>query len=104
MGIEDAIAEEETDSAKEEVDKDRLMMATATFGKKTKVHEEPSAEGGASMPDQTDKTTPYDVGIVAKSATMKRTVERRRVSRRLQADNSPIMSPTLNTTTMVDCS
>ena len=59
---------------------------------------------GVFMPDQAVKTTPSNADIVTKLATMKRTAERRRVSRRLQVENWPIMPLTLNTMPMVDCS
>ena len=72
MGVEDAIVEEEANSGKEEVDKDYLMMTTPTFDKIMEVHEEPSEDGGASMPDQASKTTPSNADTMAKSVTMKK--------------------------------
>ena len=94
---------EETDSAKDEANKVRPIKITPVFDKKAETIEEHFKEGGASMLNQADKTMSSNVDIVPKSTAMKRIVERRRTSRLLQAGNSPIMPPTLNTMTMVDC-
>ena len=79
------------------------MKTTPNFGKKTETTEEHSEEGGASILVQGDKTTQLNVDIVAKSATMKKSAERRSMSQLPQADNSPIMPPTPTMTTMAEC-
>ena len=47
---EEDAAEKEADSSKDEVDEVRLMITTPNFGNKTEAIEEPSEEGGASIP------------------------------------------------------
>ena len=49
--------EEEADSAKAEMINVRPMNTTPITSRKSKTHEERSAKGGATIPDQADKTT-----------------------------------------------
>ena len=104
MEEEDATMQEEEDSSKDKAGTLQPMKTTPITGKTMQNQEECSKEEGASIPNQTNKTTPSNVDIVAKSATVKRSVERRRVSRLLQVSNSPIMPPTSNTMIMVNYS
>ena len=100
---EEDMAEQEADSAKDEAaDEVRLTTTTPKFGNKTEAIEEPSEEGGASIPVRVDKTRSNAV-IAEKSATMKKSAERRSVSRLPQADNSPITPPTPTMKIMAEC-
>ena len=63
MVLEDEVAEEEADWAKEEANKVCLMRVTPTFGKKAATPMERSEGGGASMSGQADKTTACNAAI-----------------------------------------
>ena len=103
---EDAAMQEEADSAKDtadEADKARFTKTTHNYGNKMEAIEEPSEEGGATIPVRVDKTR-SNADIAEKSAIAKRSAERRCVSRRPQADNSRITQPTPTTMTTADYS
>ena len=100
---EEDAAKQEVDSTKDEADKVRPMKTTPNFGKKMETREERSEEGGFSMLAQADKTPP-NADIAEKSATTKKSAERRSVNRLPQADNSRIMPPTPTTKTFPECS
>ena len=99
---EDAAMQEEADSAKDEADEAQLTKTTRNFGIKTEAIEEPSEEGGASIPVRANKPRSNAV-IAEKSATMKKSAERRSASRLPQADNSPITPPTPTMKIMAEC-
>ena len=65
--------------------------------------EEPSEEGGASMPDKVGKQCHLLESIVEGFVIATRCAEKE-ASRLLQADNSQTTPPTLNTMTTVDYS
>ena len=96
------VAEDEVATAKEG-DSVHLTKGTQTFGKMTKVIEEPSEEGGASMTNKIGKCGPLHAIIVGSSTIAKRSVENKEASRLPQVD-SQTTPPTPNTTTMVDYS
>ena len=103
---EDAAVQGEADSAKDaadEADKVRPTTTTPNFDNKMEAIEGPSEEGGATIPVRVDKTR-SNADIAAKSATEKKSVERRCVSPRPQAVNSQITPPTPSTTTTTDYS
>ena len=100
---EDAAVQGEADSAKDAADKARSTTTTPNFGNKMEAIEEPSEEGGAIIPVQVDKTQ-SNADIAEKSATAKKSAERRCASRRPQADNSRITPPTPTTMTTADYS
>ena len=77
----------EADSAKDKVDEVRPTKTTPNFGYKTEAIEEPSEEGGTSIPARTNKTRP-NADIAENSATTKKSVERRSVNTLPQAHNS----------------
>ena len=79
----------EADSVKDEADKVRLTKTTPNFGRKTKAIEEPSEEGGSSIPVRADKTRP-NADIAENSATTKKSAKRRSMNPLPQADNSRI--------------
>ena len=95
--------EQEADSTNYEADKVRLTKTTPNFGHKTEAIEEPSEEGGASIPVQADKIRP-NADITENSATTKKSAERRSANRLPQANNSRITPPTPTTKTMAECS
>ena len=96
------VAQDEVEA--EEVDSTYPTMGTQNFGKKTKAIEEPSQEGGASMPNKVGKPFHLRVTIAAKSAIAKRSVEKEEVSQPRQVDNSQITPRTWNTRTTADSS
>ena len=57
----------------------RPTKTTPNFGRKMEAIEEPSEEGGASIPARADKTLP-NADIVENLATTKKSVERRSVN------------------------
>ena len=65
MVVEGTIVEEEADLAKEEADEVYLMRVVPTSDKKVKKIVEHLEEGGAIMPNQADKTTPWNVATMA---------------------------------------
>ena len=79
------------------------MKTTANFDNKTESIEEPSEEGGASMTNKVGKQCHLPATIVGRSATAKKSIERRSVSQLPQTDNSSIMPPTLTMMTMTKC-
>ena len=93
--------EQEADSSKDEADEVRPMKTTPNFGKKAEIIEEHSKERGVSMSVQATKTPP-NADIAAKSATTKKSAERRSTNRFPQADNSRITPQTMKT--MAECS
>ena len=100
---EDAVVQEEADSAKDEADEARLTKTTRNFGIKTEAIEEPSEEGGASIPVRTDKAR-SNADIAEKSVTTKKNVIRRYASRLPLADNSPTTPSTPTMTIAAECS
>ena len=87
--------------AVEEVDLIHFTKGSQTFDNKTEAIEEPSEEGRASMPNKVGKHGPLLAIIVGRSATAKRSAERKEDSWPPQADNSQTTPPTPNTMTMV---
>ena len=96
------VAEDEVEA--EEVDLTYPTKGTQTFCKRTEALEEPSEEGGASMPNKVDKPCHLHAITVGRFTTVKKSAERKEVSRLPQVENSQTAPATLNTTTMVDCS
>ena len=92
--VEDEVEEEEVNST-------YPAKGTQTFGKKTEAIEEPSEEGGASMPNKVGKQCHLLAIIAAETAIAKRSAEKEEASQLPQADNSQTTPPTPNTTTMV---
>ena len=66
--------------------------------------EEPSEEGGASKPNKVGKQGPERATIAAKSATVRRSAEERKVSRLRQVDNLQTTPTTPNTRITADYS
>ena len=98
---EDVAVQEEANSAKDaadEADKVRPTTTTPNFDNKMETIEEPSEEGGATNPVRADKPQ-SNADIAAKSATAKKSAERRCVSPCPQAFNLRITQPTPSTTT-----
>ena len=60
-------------------------------------------EGEVAIPDRANKTTPTSADTMARLATMRQSVARRRASRPLQADNSQTTPPTPTTTIVAGC-
>ena len=79
--------EREADSAKDKADEVRPTTTTPNVGRKTEVNEEPLQEGGVSTSARVVKTQP-NADIAEKSATTKKSAERRCANRLAQADNS----------------
>ena len=76
---------------------------TLNYGNKMEAIGEPWVEGGAIITVRADKPR-SNADIAAKSATTKKSAERRCVSRHPQVDNSRITPPTPSKTTIVDYS
>ena len=87
------VAEDEVMVA-EEIGMAHLTKGIQTFCKRTEALEEPSEEGGASMPNKVGKQCHLPATIVGRSTTAKRSAERKEVSRLPQAGNSQTMPPT----------
>ena len=66
--------EREADSAKDKADEVRPTKTTPNFGCKTEAIEEPSEEGGASIPARADKTQP-NADIAENSTTTKKSAK-----------------------------
>ena len=79
------------------------MKTAPNFGTKTETTEDHLGEGGPSRPVQAVKTTHLNVDIMVKSGTMKKSDERRSMSRLPQADYPPITPPTPTMKTMAEC-
>ena len=77
---EDAVKQEEADLAKDEADELQRIETTPNFGKKMETTWKRLEEGRTSMPVQAYKTQ-SNMDIARKSATTKRSVERRSVVR-----------------------
>ena len=75
---EEDVVEQEADLSKDEVHKVRLTKRSP--GRKTGTIEEPSKEGGVSIPVRAAQTPP-NADIVEKSATMMKGAERRNANR-----------------------
>ena len=104
MEEEDMVVEEAVDLAEVKTTKDKPMNQTSTTDKMLQTRKGRFAKGGANMTNQVDKTTPPNVDIVVNLATMRKSVERRRVSWHLRVENSLTMLGTRIMTTMVKCS
>ena len=97
--------EEKDDSTKADITKNNLENIASTIDKTFQMRKaECLAKGEAIMPNQADKNLPSSANTVVNSASTRQSVARRRVSRPLEADNSPTTPQTLTTTNMVECS
>ena len=90
--VEDEVEEEEVNST-------YPAKGTQTFDKKTDAIEEPSKEGGASMPNKVGKICHLPATIAESSAIAKRSAEKEEVNRLHQAENSQTIQPMRNTPT-----
>ena len=98
MVVEDEVAAEEV-TALEEANSAHHTKGTQTF---TEAIKEPSEEGGASTPNMVGKRGPQLAIIAAKSATTRRSVGKREVSRLQQVDNSQTTHRTPTTTIVAE--
>ena len=88
----------------EEVDSTYPTKGVHIFGKDTEAIEEPSQEGGASMPNKVGERRHLRAPTAAKSAIAKRSAEKDEASQLQQAGNSQITPRTRNTRTTADSS
>ena len=99
---EEDVDEQKDDSAKDKADEVQTTKTTPNFGRKTEGIEEPSEEGGPSIPAQAEKTQPNAV-IAESSAITKKSAKRRCVNWLPQAENSRIMRTTPTTKSIAEC-
>ena len=92
MEEEDKVVAKEADSAKANTIKGSPTTTTFTISKKPQTREvEPRVEEGAIMTNLANITTMFSMDIVANSATMRQSVERRKVRQHSQVNSSLIM-------------
>ena len=97
-------AKELGSSKAEEDESTSMMKITRPFGKKMEILEEPSKEGGVFMPNIVSKSSPLLAIIVVRTATAKRSAEKREAIRLPQVKKSSITPLTPNLKTMEACS
>ena len=100
---------EEAMTTEIEVNSAKAVMASKpkgeirTNGKRTEIIPESLEEEGVITPDHPGVTTHLNAGTVENMATMKRSAEKRRVTRSQLADNSQITHRTPTTMIIAEC-